>query len=171
MAFRYARRFAVALGFAALFVGNSGVASAQESDWVRHKEISLRLVSGSTASGEGGALRLGLEMRMAPGWKTYWRSPGDAGLPPVIDWTGSENLADAKLRFPAPHRFTLFDLETFGYGGTVILPIAARSEGPGATRVRAAVDVLVCENLCIPYRADLALDLPAGGPSADRAYA
>lgn len=161
-AFRCARRFAVALGFAALIVGNAGGVSAQESDWVRHKEISLRLVSGSSASGEGGSLRLGLEMRMAPGWKTYWRSPGDAGLPPAIDWTGSANFTGAELRFPAPHRFTLFDLETFGYGGTVILPIAARSEGPGETRVRAAVDVLVCENICIPYRADLALDLPAG---------
>ncbi|MFM7344974.1 MAG: protein-disulfide reductase DsbD family protein [Tagaea sp.] len=136
--------------------------AAQESAWVRHPEIALRLVSGSAASGEGGALRLGLEMRLAPGWKTYWRSPGDAGLPPVVDWTESANLADAELRFPAPERFTLFGFETFGYGGHVILPIAARSVAPGETRVRAGVDVLVCEKICIPYRADLSLDLPAG---------
>jgi suppressor for copper-sensitivity B len=143
-------------------------AAAQESDWVRHPEIALRLISGSAASGDGGALRLGLEMRLAPGWKTYWRSPGDAGLPPVVDWAESANLAGAALRFPAPERFTLFGFETFGYGGHVILPIDARASGPGETKLRAAVDVLVCEKLCIPYRADLALDLPAGAqrPSA-----
>ncbi len=137
-------------------------AAANESAWVRHPEIALRLISGSAASGEGGALRLGLEMRLAPGWKTYWRSPGDAGLPPAIEWTESANLAGAELRFPAPERFTLFGFETFGYGGHVILPIVARAGGPGETRIRAGVDVLVCEKLCIPYRADLALDLPAG---------
>lgn len=137
-------------------------AAANESAWVRHPEIALRLISGSAASGEGGDLRLGLEMRLAPGWKTYWRSPGDAGLPPAIEWAESANLAGAELRFPAPERFTLFGFETFGYGGHVILPIAARARGPGETRIRAGVDVLVCEKLCIPYRADLALDLPAG---------
>jgi suppressor for copper-sensitivity B len=161
--FRYARRLVAALAFAVLAVGNPVPAAAQESAWVRHKEISLRLVSGSAASGEGGGLRLGLEMRLAPGWKTYWRSPGDAGLSPTIDWAGSTNFTDATLRFPAPFRFTLFGLETYGYDGHVIIPIAARSEGPGETRVRAGVDVLVCETLCIPYRADLTLDLPAGG--------
>lgn len=137
-------------------------AAAGESAWVRHPEIALRLISGSAAAGEGGALRLGLEMRLAPGWKTYWRSPGDAGLPPTIDWAGSANLADASLRFPAPERFTLFGFETFGYGGHVILPIVARAPARGEARVRAGVDVLVCEKLCIPYRADFALDLPQG---------
>ncbi|MCM0019496.1 MAG: thioredoxin family protein [Tagaea sp.] len=142
--------------------------AASESAWVRHPEIALRLISGSAASGDGGALRLGLEMRLSPGWKTYWRTPGDAGLPPTIDWAGSANLADANLRFPAPERFTLFGFETFGYGGHLILPIVARAPGPGETKIRAGVDVLVCEKLCIPYRADLALDLPAGAqaPSA-----
>jgi suppressor for copper-sensitivity B len=137
-------------------------AAAGESDWVRHPEIALRLISGSAAAGDGGSLRLGLEMRLAPGWKTYWRSPGDAGLPPTIDWTGSDNLADAALRFPAPERFTLFGFETFGYGGHVILPIVARAPGPGGANIRAGVDVLVCEKLCIPYRAELAIDLPPG---------
>jgi suppressor for copper-sensitivity B len=143
-------------------LGSATPVAASESAWVRHPEIALRLISGSAASGDGGALRLGLEMRLTPGWKTYWRSPGDAGLPPVIDWADSANLAGAALRFPAPERFTLFGFETFGYGGHVILPIDARASGPGETRVRAGVDVLVCEKVCIPYRADLALDLPAG---------
>jgi suppressor for copper-sensitivity B len=148
-------------------------ALAQESasGWVRHPEVSMRLVSATTATGSSPVVRLGLEMALKPGWKTYWRSPGDAGLPVEIDWTGSANLGGAKLRYPAPERFTLFDLETFGYGGTVILPIDATLAAPGvALDVRAGIDVLVCADVCIPYRADLALALPAG-PGAPSAHA
>lgn len=153
---------AIAAIFALVAAFCAAPAAARESAWVRHPEIALRLVSASAASGDGAALRLGLEMRLAPGWKTYWRSPGDAGLPPTIDWSGSDNLEAPSLRFPAPERFTLFGFETFGYGGHAILPIVARAAGPGETKLRAGVDVLVCEKLCIPYRADLTLDLPAG---------
>jgi len=120
---------------------------------VRHPEIALRLVAANSGTGTQGAVGLGLEMQLAPGWKTYWRSPGDAGLPPTIDWAGSDNLANAALRFPVPERFTLFGLETYGYGGTVILPIEAALHTPGeALRVRAGVDVLRCLCRCAPSR-------------------
>ncbi len=151
--------FVVALASAA------GPARAQEaaSAWVRHPEVSVRLVAASLDAGTAPGLTLGLEIALKPGWKTYWRSPGDAGLPVEIDWQGSTNLAGAKLRYPAPHRFTLFDIETNGYAGDVILPIDAVPAEPGkAVGLRAGVDLLVCEAVCIPYRADLALDLPAG---------
>lgn len=149
---------------------DAGVAAA--SDWVRHPEIALRLVAANSGTGTQSAVGLGLEMQLAPGWKTYWRSPGDAGLPPTVDWAGSENLATAALRFPVPERFTLFGLETYGYGGTVVLPIEATLRAPGsALRLRAGVDVLVCELVCIPYRAELALDLAAGqGVPSDQAH-
>lgn len=148
-------------------------AGAQESasGWVRHPEVAVRLVSAATATGSAASVRLGLEMTLKSGWKTYWRSPGDAGLPVEIDWNGSTNLASAKLRYPAPERFTLFGLETFGYGGTVILPIDATPATAGAALdLRAGVELLVCADVCIPYRADLALALPAG-PGAASAHA
>jgi suppressor for copper-sensitivity B len=165
-------RFRLWILLALSLLAHPGAAFAAASDWVRHPEIALRLVAANSGTGTQGAVGLGLEMQLAPGWKTYWRSPGDAGLPPTIDWAGSDNLANAALRFPVPERFTLFGLETYGYGGTVILPIEAALHTPGeALRVRAGVDVLVCEVVCIPYRAELALDLAAGpGVPSDQAH-
>ncbi|HEX9465801.1 MAG TPA: protein-disulfide reductase DsbD domain-containing protein [Alphaproteobacteria bacterium] len=130
-------------------------------------------MSATAAAGEAATLRLGLEFKLEPGWKIYWRSPGDAGLPPKLDWAGSRNLADAAIRWPAPERFELFGFDTFGYGGDVVLPIDARVEHPGAPlALRLAVDYLVCEKICIPYQASFRLDLPAGAASpTDYAHA
>jgi suppressor for copper-sensitivity B len=113
---------------------------------------------------------LGLEFRLAPGWKTYWRSPGDAGLPPEIDWSGSENLAAASIQWPVPERETLLGFETFVYHDRVVLPVVARATDPTRpVRLRARVSYLVCEVLCVPAEATLALDLdaPPGAPTPE----
>ncbi len=163
------RRLALLLPF--LCAGAPAHAQDAASAWVRHEEVAVRLVAATQDAGTADSTRLGLEIRLKSGWKTYWRSPGDAGLPVEIDWTGSANLAGAALRYPVPERFTLFDFETFGYGGTVILPIDAKKENSGgAVDLRAGVDLLVCAEVCIPYRADLALALPAG-PGTPSAHA
>jgi suppressor for copper-sensitivity B len=120
----------------------------------------MRLVAAS-------ATELGLEFDMAPGWKIYWRSPGDAGYPPSIDWRGSENLAGAEILWPAPRRFSIFGIDTVGYEGRVVLPIAAHPADPAAPlRLRAAVDFLTCREICIPYQAALTLDGAAPSWSA-----
>ena len=92
------------------------------------------MLAASDRAGQAGEVHLGLQFRLDPGWKIYWRSPGDAGFPPSLDWQGSENLAEAAIQWPVPHRFTLFGLQTFGYGGEVVLPIlvTARTAGRGA---------------------------------------
>lgn len=138
------------------------------SPWAAHEHGRLRLVSAGETVG-GDSLRLGLHFRLQPGWKIYWRSPGEAGYPPQVDWSGSRNLAEAALRWPVPHRFELFGLQTFGYGGEVVLPVAARAEDPGEPVVlRAAVDYLTCAEICVPRQAQLNLTLPPGAatPSA-----
>ncbi len=137
------------------------------SEWATTEQTKVRLVSATTSSG-GAAVPLGLQFVLAPGWKTYWRSPGDAGFPVSVDWSGSTNLAAAELSWPVPHRFTLFGLDTFGYEDEVVLPIAAKPADPAKPLgLRASVKYLVCEKVCIPYSAKLALDLPAGaaGPT------
>lgn len=145
----------------ALFSGNA-VASS-ESAWNRNDHASVRLVSATTAAGTAESLRLGLEFKLTPGWKIYWRSPGDAGFPPRLDWAGSDNVASAELRWPAPVRFELFGLDTFGYGGGVVLPIDLRPVRAGEpVRIAARLDYLICETICIPYEAQLALSLPGG---------
>ncbi len=147
-----------------LLVAQAGARPA--SDWVSTEFADLRLIS-AVAGTEGRAeVPLGLEFRLAEGWKVYWRSAGDAGYPPQVSWDGSRNLAATETRYPVPHRFSLFGLETFGYKDQVVYPIRADLVEPGAPlRLTAAVDALACSEICVPLEAVLTLDLPASAPS------
>jgi suppressor for copper-sensitivity B len=148
-------------------------ARAAASAWAEGDQARLRLISASDAVGSESAVVLGLEVQLKPTWKIYWRSPGDAGLPPEIDWSGSENFDSAEFRWPVPHRFTLFGLDTFGYEGEVVLPLTVRLAKPGeAVDLRAHVRYLVCDpQICVPAEAMLSFALPAGpaapSPEAD----
>ena len=167
MPVKYLKKKLFGLAFGALsgvFAASDG-ALAAASDWAAEEQVRVRLISAGEAAA-GDRLALGLEFDLQPGWKIYWRSPGDAGFPPAVDWSGSSNLAAGEIAWPVPHRFSLFGLETFGYGDRVVLPIDAALERPGeALSLAAAVDYLICEEICIPYRARLSLDLPAGPQS------
>ncbi|MBI4183423.1 MAG: thioredoxin family protein [Proteobacteria bacterium] len=160
----------VALGLAA--AGAAAAPSSGASDWSRNDHAAVRLVSAAGALGTGGAgvgaaaregLLVGLQFQMLPGWKIYWRSPGDAGIPPRVDWSGSTNLAAAEILWPVPERFEAFGLQTMGYDGEVVLPVRVRVADPARTlALRAALDYLVCKEICIPYSHALALELPPG---------
>jgi len=151
---------------AAAFASPSA-ARAAASPWTDQEQVSLRLLAASPAVGRERTVNLGLQFRMRPGWKIYWRSPGDAGYPPQVDWSGSENLARAELQWPVAHRFSLFGLETFGYSGEVVLPVVAHLAQPGRPlAIEAKVGYLTCKEICIPREATLALALPAGPAAA-----
>jgi len=136
---------------------------AGASPWADEGESKLRLVAATTAVGEGDSVSMGLEFRLKPDWKIYWRSPGDAGLPPHLDWRGSTNLAAAEVFWPAPRRYSAYGLETVGYEKNVLLPVTVQLQRPGrALSLKARVDYLVCKEICIPRRTDLAFNLPAG---------
>jgi suppressor for copper-sensitivity B len=147
-------------------------AQAVTSDWVSEQHGAARLISAVEATGSSIQLDIGLQLRLTPGWHTYWRSPGDAGFPPEVDWKGSENLAGAEIAWPAPVRLpSLGGLETVGYEDGLVLPIAVRLMQPGAPlHLHAEVDYASCKEVCIPYHASLDLVLPAGlarpGPEA-----
>ncbi|MEN2980761.1 protein-disulfide reductase DsbD family protein [Tistrella bauzanensis] len=132
--------------------------------WVEGPQSAVRLVVAPPVPGGGaaaGAVMAGLDFRMAPGWKLYWRSPGDAGLPPAIDTTASPQIGDARILWPLPERFTAFDtIHTYAYADRVLLPVRLRQSAEAPLRL--TVDYQVCEALCIPVRADLALDAPSG---------
>ena len=150
------------LGLAVLGYGTPGRAAA--GPWLDQEQARLRLIVGDRI---GETVRVGLQFALQPGWKIYWRAPGDAGYPPTVDWAGSDNLAEAEMLWPVPHRFSLFGLETFGYSDEVVLPVDGRMERPGETvRLRANVDYLICEQICIPRQAMLSLDLPPGAPAS-----
>lgn len=141
-----------------------GTAAAQPaSPWERTEFADVRLISAVAGTQGREAIPLGLEFRLAEGWKVYWRSAGDAGYPPQVSWDGSANLAGTETLYPVPHRFSLFGLETFGYKDQVVYPITARLAEPGAPlTVDAQVNALACSEICVPLEASLSLDLPAG---------
>ncbi len=174
--FRLLKRTRCHLGaaLAALFLfgpGDGGASAAEATPWTGMPETQARLIAASSAVGSDLRLTIGFQIRLAQGWKTYWRSPGDAGMPPQLDWSESQNLEDAEILWPAPKRFSAFDIDTFGYGDEVVFPILLRPTLPGRpVAVRLTVDYQVCKNICIPVRAELALDVPAGA-GAETAYA
>jgi suppressor for copper-sensitivity B len=154
------------LAFLLLGVLSFGAAHAAEptSDWGSTKQGRVRLLA---VPGPDGALRLGLHFVLQPGWKIYWRSPGDAGLPPAVDWAGSTNVQIGEMSWPAPERFSYAGLETFGYEDETVLPIAATVPDASApSRLRAAVSFLTCAAICVPNDVTLSLDMVAGAAAS-----
>ena len=138
-------------------------ADAAASEWGEGEQASARLISATSGTGDLEILRVGLQVQLEPGWKTYWRSPGDAGIPPHVEWEGSDNLDSVDFRYPAPRRFDYYGLDTFGYEDEIVYPIDIRVARVGQpVQLRAAVDLLICDGVCIPHSMDLTLDLPGG---------
>jgi len=124
--------------------------------------VKAELIDGwRTASGsEMVAMRLVL----APGWKTYWRAPGEAGIPPRFDWSGSTNLAAVTFHWPKPVMFDLSGMRTFGYQESLVLPIEITAQDPGAPiQLKAAVEIGVCDNICVPMSLSLTGRIVPGG--------
>jgi suppressor for copper-sensitivity B len=154
---------AAIFGGMALVAPPLGAARAAATAWVGDEHAAARLVTAVEATGSGRRIDAGLEIRMAPGWHTYWRTPGDAGIPPEIDWTGSTNLARAEIAWPAPTRLSEHGLESYVYPDHALAPITIELARPGESlSLRASVDYAACAEVCIPYHADLSLALPAG---------
>jgi suppressor for copper-sensitivity B len=152
---------------AVLSVGAPDAAEAGSSQWERTEFADVRLVSAVSGTEGRDTVPLGLEFRLAEGWKVYWRAPGDAGYPPDLTWDGSDNLSAAEMRFPVPERFSIFGLESYGYADAVVYPITANLARSGEPmRVVAEVNALACAEICVPLTASLSLDLPATAPAA-----
>ncbi|MBI5162849.1 MAG: thioredoxin family protein [Magnetospirillum sp.] len=152
-----------------LLAGRAVAAEPGASEWVDNDAGAVRLIAAVTAAGDASSIPAGVQFRLGEGWKIYWRTPGDAGYPPKIDWSGSTNIGTPVLSWPAPKRFVLAGLQNHGYAGTVVLPVEIPLAHPGAAvRLAATVDYLACSQVCVPMQARLALDLPAGpaAPSA-----
>ena len=130
------------------------------SDWSPAAKSRARLV----ADAQG----VGLQIELAPGAITYWRDPGEAGVPPTFDFAGSTNLASAEVDFPAPERIPEPDGSVaFGYRGGVVLPIRLTPADPARpVRLAAKVDYAVCEKICVPARATGEIAWPGGADAA-----
>lgn len=120
---------------------------------------------------ETGGHMTALRVRLAPGWKTYWRAPGGAGIPPSFDWSGSDNLRSVRIHWPRPLQFSLNGLRTLGYAPEMVLPIEVQPATAGAPiHLSAEVSLGVCRDICVPAQVTVSADLPAeGGEAADPA--
>jgi DsbC/DsbD-like thiol-disulfide interchange protein len=121
------------------------------------------LVSGSSDTNSAPVFRGGVEIVLTRGWKTYWRYPGDAGIPPRFDWSGSENVANVEVLYPAPKRITDGSGQvSIGYEDRVIFPLRIRASDPAKpVTLKLKLDFATCEKLCIPAEALLSLTFTA----------
>jgi DsbC/DsbD-like thiol-disulfide interchange protein len=105
-----------------------------------------------------------LQLVMAPGWKTYWRSPGDAGIPPSFDWTGSQNMKGVRYHWPNPTVFDTNGLRSIGYHDVLVLPVEVTPLDPSQpVLLQGRVDLGICNDICIPAMVDVSVDLPVEG--------
>jgi DsbC/DsbD-like thiol-disulfide interchange protein len=133
--------------------------AADASPWDGDARAAMRLIAG--ARQDAAAVRAGIEIRLAPGWKTYWRYPGDSGVPPRFDFAGSQNVKSVDVAWPAPHRFSDESGITIGYKDDVVFPLhIVPQDTAKPVLLRLQVDYAVCEKICIPVvgRAELLLD-------------
>jgi DsbC/DsbD-like thiol-disulfide interchange protein len=133
--------------------------AADASAWNGSDRSAVRLIAGARNE-SGASLRAGIEMRLAPGWKTYWRYPGDSGIPPRFDFSKSRNVKSVTLRWPAPQRLTDEGGTSIGYKHDLIFPLDVVPEDRGkAVTLSLAIEYGVCEKICVPADAKLELTL------------
>ena len=164
------RKILAPFGILVCLAAGMSTALAAASDWSVTEQARVRLIAAVDGVGDRPSVPMGIQFRLKPGWKIYWRSPGDAGLPPRADWRGSRNIAATSVAWPAPERFSVFGLETLGYEDEVVLPVDVRlGEAGRPVLAQARVSYLVCAEICIPREATLTLAIPAGpaDPSED----
>jgi DsbC/DsbD-like thiol-disulfide interchange protein len=105
----------------------------------------------------------GIQINLAPGWRTYWRAPGDGGIPTRVSWEGSNNLKDAQIHWPRPGVFRSSGMRSVGYDGSVVLPVHVAPETAGDIDAQLTLTLGVCKDVCIPVRVTLDQTLPSEG--------
>jgi DsbC/DsbD-like thiol-disulfide interchange protein len=153
-----------------LFVFGTPAQAADASPWANDMHSSVRLIAASaTRDGGRAVFRAGIEVRLDKGWKTYWRYPGDSGVPPRFAFSRSENLQAVAVQWPLPHRFSDDGGQSIGYKDRVIFPLRIEpKDSAKPVTLRLDLDYAVCEKLCVPAEAKAELVM-AGEPTAHEA--
>lgn len=141
--------------------------AAAGSPWSQDLRSGVRLIGGASAN--DGTLRAGVEIKLNAGWKTYWRYPGDSGVPPRFDFSGSDNVQSARVLYPVPSLHNDETGQTLGYDNGVVFPVIVTPRESGKpVKLTLKIDYAVCEKLCVPAegRAALALGRQDGAEEA-----
>lgn len=145
----------------ALILAATTPASAAVGDWGQGTRAKVRLIAASIDS--DGKLAAGIEIVLPEGWHTYWRSPGDAGVVPLIDFSKSKNLGPAEVSFPVPTRDDDGFNVTNIYNDRVVLPIAATVVDPTKPiELSATLTIGVCDEICVSDDVEAHLAVPSG---------
>ena len=167
-------RFAWLLRFLLLFFAVFAL-NAQALPWKKTEAVKAELLSQTVSVRPGSSIRLGVLLTQQPGWHTYWKTPGDTGLPTTIDWTLPEGWNAGPIQWPTPKLYVLGDLTNFGYENSVLLPVSISvpsSAKEGDHIAKANVSWLMCAEQCIPGSASLEIFIkvsgagPAASPNA-----
>ena len=149
----------------ALSLGAAGTAEAASSTWTESYGAKMRLVAAGGGPMPDGRLAAGFEVRLNPGWKTYWRYPGDSGVSPEFSFAGSRNVESVEVLFPAPNRYVDAGIAAIGYKKKVIFPLLVRPRDPDRPiRLALQADLGVCEQICVPVRVDAEVEITPGSP-------
>jgi DsbC/DsbD-like thiol-disulfide interchange protein len=148
------------------FAGIPAARAQDASDWDAQTHAAARLIAGATVkTADANFLRAGIEIKLDPGWKTYWRDPGDSGVPPTLNFSGSGNVKSVTVLWPAPELFPDgAGGNSIGYVDHVILPLhVAPEDAAKPTALQIKLGYAICGNLCVPVEANLKLPLSGDG--------
>jgi len=146
--------------------------AADASAWSQDIKSAMRLIAGANAkdTDKSAPLRAGIEITLQPGWHTYWRYPGDSGVPPRFSFAGSDNIKSATVSFPAPVLFSDGAGQSIGYSNKVIFPVTIVPKDPARPVIaRLKIEYAVCEKLCVPAEGKAELPLGAAPSTQDAA--
>jgi DsbC/DsbD-like thiol-disulfide interchange protein len=148
---------------AVLMFASAGLAHAESSPWSEDLRSAVRLIAGNTAP-----MQAGVEIRLQKGWHTYWRYPGDSGVPPQFDFAKSANLKSATVLYPAPELHSDAGGETIVYQQDIVFPVeVVAQDASKPVKLHLSIDYAVCENMCVPARGEAELTIAPGKGAAD----
>lgn len=153
------RTFLTATVIAAAFM--AGTAESHSQTAAQKPDIATELIVGDVSiDGDPFKGWVGVRVRLGPGWKIYWKAPGDAGLPPEFDWSASSNVAEAAVHWPVPHRTSILGVESIGYTEEVLFPVELLIEDPDfEAKAELKLALYACSTICIREERVLAADL------------
>lgn len=170
---RFLRRFpaagcAAALLLAMMVLLIPSTRAEMARDWPQKRFSEIHLLAAPVGTADGVQLVGGIEIITRPGWKTYWRAAGEAGLPPQFSWVSVENAQTPEILWPVPTRFLTDGLESYGYDNGVVLPFRLYPVDPARpVRLQLQARYAVCLEICVPEQADLTLTIAPGASLSD----
>jgi DsbC/DsbD-like thiol-disulfide interchange protein len=161
----------LAAAVCALVVGVSSAAIADDvSRWDGDGRSAARLIAGSPPPRIVPFVRAGVQIRLKAGWHTYWRYPGDSGVPPQFDFTGSQNVKQVHVLWPAPQRLSEDGGVSIGYAHDLTIPLhVVPQDLSKPVTLKMKLDYAICEKMCVPAVAKAELTLASGPVSQDAA--